>query len=290
MHRFPALLLLLLLPLRAHAQHAEGWVPRFDLESSGLVLERPTHAGAFFDVLGRKAGAFGYAGWVGCEDNPRGDTVEGLIHAPEWPEIEEAGRTLRLAGDLKVAVFPSLGAKVEALRNRIGCVHRSSPRRAFKHPLSFVETERPVQMGSGGCRSGRALLSGGVAVSSQSRRRPFTRLAMGSSRTLRPRQIERPSGVRPRHEHAWFEAFRTPSRSAFRSRFSSGRAGPLVPAPFDEAALLQVDQVRQRVREAAVEAHLAGEGGLKAGEHQLEQGQQERRGTQEVSRSIEEVG
>ncbi len=37
-------------------------VPRFERPENGLVLARPTHDGAFFDVLGRRAAAFGYEG------------------------------------------------------------------------------------------------------------------------------------------------------------------------------------------------------------------------------------
>jgi len=37
-------------------------VPRFPMGASGLVLERPAHASAFFDVTGRRAALFGYEG------------------------------------------------------------------------------------------------------------------------------------------------------------------------------------------------------------------------------------
>lgn len=37
-------------------------IPAFPLPESGLVLRRPAHAGAFFDVVGRRSAAFGYEG------------------------------------------------------------------------------------------------------------------------------------------------------------------------------------------------------------------------------------
>lgn len=37
-----------------------GGVPPFARQSAGLELQRPTHPGAFFDVVGRRAGLFGY--------------------------------------------------------------------------------------------------------------------------------------------------------------------------------------------------------------------------------------
>src|SRR5690349_7162478 len=37
-----------------------GPVPRFDLPASGLELSRPTEAGKFFDVVGRRSAVFGY--------------------------------------------------------------------------------------------------------------------------------------------------------------------------------------------------------------------------------------
>ena len=40
----------------AHAQR----VARFPLRIGGLELQRPTHAGAFFDVVGRRAALMGY--------------------------------------------------------------------------------------------------------------------------------------------------------------------------------------------------------------------------------------
>src|SRR5262245_30309784 len=35
-------------------------VSRFPLRAGGLVLQRPTHAGAFYDVAGRRSALFGY--------------------------------------------------------------------------------------------------------------------------------------------------------------------------------------------------------------------------------------
>jgi len=35
-------------------------IPRFDIPSSGLRLERPTRTGAFVDVVGRRAAFVGY--------------------------------------------------------------------------------------------------------------------------------------------------------------------------------------------------------------------------------------
>jgi glycogen debranching enzyme len=62
-----ATLFLLLLPLsfaaadaRAQQPAAPQLVPKFQLNKSGLELERRTHPGAFLDVLGRKSAAFGY--------------------------------------------------------------------------------------------------------------------------------------------------------------------------------------------------------------------------------------
>ncbi|MDX1547028.1 MAG: amylo-alpha-1,6-glucosidase [Rhodothermales bacterium] len=49
-----------LLAMAAAAQPRDGLVPRFAMETSGLVLERPAQVGAFFDVLGRRAAVFGY--------------------------------------------------------------------------------------------------------------------------------------------------------------------------------------------------------------------------------------
>jgi glycogen debranching enzyme len=43
----------------APAPPAAG-IPRFELPTSGLELERPTRPGAFFDVVGRRSAAFGY--------------------------------------------------------------------------------------------------------------------------------------------------------------------------------------------------------------------------------------
>src|SRR5882672_10149358 len=39
---------------------AESTVPRFPLRSGGAQLDRGTHAGAFFDVVGRRSAIFGY--------------------------------------------------------------------------------------------------------------------------------------------------------------------------------------------------------------------------------------
>ena len=60
-----ALFLSLLFALSAaHARAGQAapvqLVPKFPLAKSGLELERPTHPGAFLDVLGRKAAVFGY--------------------------------------------------------------------------------------------------------------------------------------------------------------------------------------------------------------------------------------
>ena len=44
-----------------HGQHSNGSaVERFPLRSTGIQLNRPTHAGAFFDVIGRRSALFGY--------------------------------------------------------------------------------------------------------------------------------------------------------------------------------------------------------------------------------------
>ena len=45
---------------RAQAQSKSLLTPKFALRKSGLELERRTHAGAFFDVVGHKSGVFGY--------------------------------------------------------------------------------------------------------------------------------------------------------------------------------------------------------------------------------------
>ncbi len=65
LRRLLALALVLSLAGSAAAQGAPdaataGLVPRFTLPESGLFLERTTSAGAFFDVLGRRAAVFGY--------------------------------------------------------------------------------------------------------------------------------------------------------------------------------------------------------------------------------------
>ncbi|MFN2511911.1 MAG: amylo-alpha-1,6-glucosidase [Pyrinomonadaceae bacterium] len=44
----------------APAQPKRLFTPRFSLRKSGLELERRTHAGTFFNVVGRKSGVFGY--------------------------------------------------------------------------------------------------------------------------------------------------------------------------------------------------------------------------------------
>jgi glycogen debranching enzyme len=55
-------LLLTLTATSARAQQAAQTqlIPKFPLTKSGLELERRTHPGAFFDVLGRKSAVFGY--------------------------------------------------------------------------------------------------------------------------------------------------------------------------------------------------------------------------------------
>lgn len=63
--RFSSLLFVLLL-LGDHpssnlaSQRQSMWEPRFALKHSGLELERHSRAGAFFDVVGRRAAVFGY--------------------------------------------------------------------------------------------------------------------------------------------------------------------------------------------------------------------------------------
>ncbi|MBA3567912.1 MAG: amylo-alpha-1,6-glucosidase [Pyrinomonadaceae bacterium] len=44
----------------AHAQAKTVFTPKFTLRKSGLELERGTHAGAFFDVVGHKSAVLGY--------------------------------------------------------------------------------------------------------------------------------------------------------------------------------------------------------------------------------------
>lgn len=60
----PSPLITLLLAVLAPSVMAQpnAVVPRFERPESGLVLARPTHAGTFFDVLGRRAAVFGYEG------------------------------------------------------------------------------------------------------------------------------------------------------------------------------------------------------------------------------------
>jgi glycogen debranching enzyme len=41
-------------------QSSSGLIPRFTLKRSGLELERRTHLGTFFDIVGRKSAVFGY--------------------------------------------------------------------------------------------------------------------------------------------------------------------------------------------------------------------------------------
>lgn len=59
-YRYRLLLVLWCLSGAVPVAAQSGLVPRFALEKSGLSLERPTRAGVFFDVVGRRAGAFGY--------------------------------------------------------------------------------------------------------------------------------------------------------------------------------------------------------------------------------------
>lgn len=47
-------------PVRALAQVNAASIPKFTLRKSGLELERPARAGAFYAVTGRRAAAFGY--------------------------------------------------------------------------------------------------------------------------------------------------------------------------------------------------------------------------------------
>ena len=56
----PAWLSVLLAVPSLHAQPVDGLVPRFEVAKSALALARPTQAGAFFDVVGRRAAVFGY--------------------------------------------------------------------------------------------------------------------------------------------------------------------------------------------------------------------------------------
>ena len=52
--------LLVAVATAAPAQTTEGLVPRFEFPQSGLLLERTTTTGSFFDVIGRRAAVFGY--------------------------------------------------------------------------------------------------------------------------------------------------------------------------------------------------------------------------------------
>ena len=54
------LLIFVIAVTNAHAQTNRTLVPKFELEKSGLELERRTQAGSFFDVLGHKSAALGY--------------------------------------------------------------------------------------------------------------------------------------------------------------------------------------------------------------------------------------
>jgi hypothetical protein len=47
-------------PLSLKAQTPSVLTPKFALKKSGLELERHTHSGSFFDVVGRKSAVFGY--------------------------------------------------------------------------------------------------------------------------------------------------------------------------------------------------------------------------------------
>jgi hypothetical protein len=52
--------LVALTPARVSAQAPPAPVPRFELGTSGLELQRPTRYGAFLDVVGRRSALFGY--------------------------------------------------------------------------------------------------------------------------------------------------------------------------------------------------------------------------------------
>ena len=58
----PGVLLVLLLasPLMAAEPPTSAFLARFPMPKSGLELERPVRLGAFFDVVGRRSGLFGY--------------------------------------------------------------------------------------------------------------------------------------------------------------------------------------------------------------------------------------
>jgi hydroxypyruvate isomerase len=62
-----------LLPRIGHMQVAD--VPGRDEPGSGEIN---------FEFLLRHIDALGYSGWVGCEYNPRGDTLEGLKWAQPY--------------------------------------------------------------------------------------------------------------------------------------------------------------------------------------------------------------
>jgi glycogen debranching enzyme len=57
---FCCLCLWLMMLNDASAQSPAPGLPKFALRQSGLLLERPTRVGAFYDVVGRRAAAFGY--------------------------------------------------------------------------------------------------------------------------------------------------------------------------------------------------------------------------------------
>src|SRR5947207_13696850 len=46
--------------LAGQALSPAGSIARFTMRAGGLALTRPTHGGAFFDVVGRRAALFGY--------------------------------------------------------------------------------------------------------------------------------------------------------------------------------------------------------------------------------------
>jgi len=54
------LLASLSLSIAVQAQATQNPAPKFILKKSGLELQRPTHSGAFFDVVGRRSAIFGY--------------------------------------------------------------------------------------------------------------------------------------------------------------------------------------------------------------------------------------
>src|SRR5688500_19389912 len=54
------LLFILSLMTGVGAQVVAQYLPKFDMARSGLRLERRTHAGTFYDVVGRKSALAGY--------------------------------------------------------------------------------------------------------------------------------------------------------------------------------------------------------------------------------------